>query len=97
MTEKTVTIHLETAMHLVAQTGSGHQLVMDDADGDGGARPTELLSPPGGCTAMDVMSMLRKKRQVVTDLDVQVRATQRSAYPRIFTDIDLVVEVEVRM
>ncbi len=43
---------------------------------------------------MDVVSILRKKRQEVSRFDVRVRATQREAYPQIFTDIDLVVEVE---
>ena len=43
---------------------------------------------------MDVLSILRKKRQDVTRFDVHVRATQRAAYPQIFTDIEMVVEVE---
>ena len=43
---------------------------------------------------MDVLSLLRKKGQHVTRFDSRVRATQRAAYPEIFTDIDLEVDVE---
>ena len=43
---------------------------------------------------MDVISILLKKRQDLTRFDVHVRATQRAAYPQIFTDIDIVVEAE---
>lgn len=95
MTDKTVEVHHDSGMRLVARTGSGHQIVMDDGNGDSGARPTELLiAALGGCTGMDVVSILRKKRQDVTRFDVRVGATQRAAYPQIFTDIEMVVEVE---
>ena len=95
MTDKTVEIHRDSGMRLVARTGSGHEVVVDDATGDRGPRPTELVIVGlGTCTAMDVISILRKKRQDVTRFDVYVRATQRSAYPQIFTDIEMVVEVE---
>jgi putative redox protein len=95
MTDKTVEVHHDSGMRLVARTGSGHQIVMDDGKGDTGARPTELLiAALGGCTGMDVVSILRKKRQDVNRFDVRVGATQRSAYPQIFSDIEMVVEVE---
>ncbi len=95
MTDKNAEIHHDREMRFVARMGSGHEVVMDDRHGDSGARPTELvLAGLGGCTAMDVTSVLRKKRQGVTRLEVHVGATQREAYPQIFTDIDLLVEVE---
>ena len=95
MTDKTVDIHLDSGMRFVARTGSGHGIVMDDRDGDKGPRPTELvLAGLGGCTAMDVLSILRKKQQDVRRLEVHVGAAQRGAYPQIFSDIDLLVEVE---
>ena len=95
MTDKSAEIHLDREMRFVARMSSGHEVVMDDRNGDSGARPTELvLAGLGGCTAMDVTSILRKKRQEVTRLDVRVGAKQREAYPQIFTDIDLLVEVE---
>ena len=95
MTDKTVEIHHDHDMRLVARTGTGHTLVMDDSKGDTGARPTELIiTALGACTGMDVVSILRKKRQEVSRFDVRVRATQREAYPQFFTDIDMLVEVE---
>ncbi len=95
MADKTVHIHLDGGMRLVARTGSGHEIVMDDGKGDTGARPTELvITALGACTGMDVVSILHKKRLDLTHFDVRVEATQRAAYPQIFTDIDMVVEVE---
>ena len=84
-TEKTADVHFEGGMRLVAATGSGHQIVMDDSNGDSGAQPTELLlAALGGCTGMDVVSILRKKGQEVTRFDVRVRrrsepSTRRSS------------------
>jgi putative redox protein len=95
VSDKTADIHHDIGMRFTARTGSGHELVMDDRAGDSGPRPTELvIAGLGACTAMDVMSILRKKRQQVTRLEVHVRATQREAYPQIFTDIEVEVEVE---
>jgi putative redox protein len=95
VTDKTVTIHSDREMRFVARSGSGHEIVMDDRTGDTGARPTELvLVGLGGCTAMDVLSILRKQRQDMTRLEVHVGATQRDAYPQIFTDIEMLIEVE---
>ena len=95
MTDKNVTIQSDREMRLVARTGSGHEIVMDDRTGDSGSRPTELvIAGLGGCTAMDVLSILRKQRQDVSRLEVRVGATQRDAYPQIFTHIDLLIEVE---
>ena len=95
MTDKTVEVHRDSEMRLVARTGSGHEIVVDDSNGDSGPRPTELvIAGLGGCTAMDVISILLKQRQDVTRFQVHVRATQRAAYPQIFTDIEMVVEVE---
>lgn len=64
MSTKTVSARLDgDGLRLVAETGSGHRLVMDTAEGDAGPRPAELLMvAQAGCTAMDVVSILRKKR-----------------------------------
>jgi putative redox protein len=95
VTDKTVEIHHDGDMRFSARTGSGHTVVVDDRAGDTGPRPTELVvAGLGACTAMDVVSILRKQRQEVTRLDVRVVAAQRAAYPQIFSDIDMVVEVE---
>jgi putative redox protein len=95
MSYKTVEVHHDGEMRLVAHTGSGHEIAVDDLGGDSGPRPTELvIAGLGGCVAMDVLSILLKKRQDLTRFDVHVRATQRAAYPQIFADIDIVVEAE---
>lgn len=79
MATKTVTASLEgDGMRFVARTGSGHSIVMDNAEGDGGPRPAELLVvAQAGCSAMDVVSILRKKRQPFTHYEVRVAGDQR--------------------
>lgn len=55
-----------------------------------GFRPLELmLISLGGCTGMDVLSILRKKRQQVTEYHVTVQGTQQQAYPRVYTAITI--------
>ena len=76
-------------------TGSGHDIVLDNAEGNAGPRPVELLlAGQVGCTGMDVMSILQKKRQVVTRYEVSVSAEQRDAQPAVFTRADVVHIVE---
>jgi putative redox protein len=66
----------------IARTASGHTIVMDNAEGDSGPRPSELLVvAQAGCTAMDVVSILRKKRQPFTRYEVRVSAEQRDDPP----------------
>jgi putative redox protein len=53
-----------------------------------GPRPLELmLMSLGGCTAMDVISILRKKRQEVSGFEVQLQAGRADSHPHVFTDI----------
>ena len=82
-------------LRFTATTGSGHDIVLDDGDGNTGPRPVELLlAGQAGCTAMDVMSILLKKRQVVTRYEVTVTADQRDEQPAVFTRADVVHVVE---
>lgn len=96
MADKTADIQLDgEGMRFVARTGTGHEIVMDNGEGDTGARPTELLLVAlGGCHGMDVVSILRKKRLTVTRFDAHVEAIQRTAYPTIFTELVIALEVE---
>jgi putative redox protein len=97
MTMRTVTAELDgDGLRLVARTESGHTIVMDDAVGDTGARPAELLVvAQAGCTAMDVVSILRKKRQAFTRYRVRVIGTQRDEpAPHVFEDMRIVHVVE---
>jgi putative redox protein len=89
------TLHLaEPAVNdrrFLAVTGSGHNLVLDDAAGKTGPKPIELVAVAlGGCTAFDVINILRKKRQVVTKYEVHVEAEQKSESPQIFTQVRIV-------
>jgi putative redox protein len=57
---------------------------------DDGFRPMELIAVGlVGCTAMDVISILRKKRQKITDFEAHVQADRATDHPRVFTDIHI--------
>ena len=91
--DATVTLDQGMAFHGTASK-SGHTLKMDahpSVGGDGdGFRPLELLLVGlGGCTGMDVLSILRKKRQEVSGFDVQLHADQAKDFPHVFTDITI--------
>ncbi len=79
-------------MQFVGEADSGHAIVMDSDPGVGGSntglRPTELLLIGlGGCSGMDVVSILKKKQQQVTGLEILVDGKKAEAYPMKFTDI----------
>ena len=76
----------------VAESGSGHAIVLDGAPEGGGRnmgmRPMEmLLIGLGGCTAYDVVSILKKSRQAITDCRVEVEAERSDEVPKVFTRI----------
>ena len=79
-------------MSFVGESDSGHSVVMDGAPDAGGrnlgVRPMEmLLLGLGGCTAFDVVSILRKSRQQISDCEVEVEAERADEIPKIFTHI----------
>ena len=73
----------------VAQSGSGHSLLLDDAAGGTGPKPLELLAVAlAGCTAFDVATILRQKyHQKLTGYKVQVEAEQAERPPQVFTTV----------
>ncbi len=74
----------------VAQSGTGHAFLMDDEEGHTGAKPIELaLLALGGCTAFDVISILRKKRQKVSFYEVTLAADQAEEPPKVFTKVTI--------
>lgn len=79
-----------TGRQFLAETNSGHSLVVDDNEGRTGPKPIELvLLGLGACTAFDVVGILRKKRQTVTGYDVEVKAEQREEPPKVFTRVEI--------
>lgn len=79
-------------MAFEGESGSGHHLIMDAAEHAGGEdrgfRPMELLIVGlAGCTAMDVIAILRKKRQHVTGYEVQVRGERAEDHPMVYTEV----------
>lgn len=76
----------------VAQSGSGHSVVLDgppEAGGQNlGVRPMEMvLLGLGGCTAFDVMDILKKKREAVSGCVVEIEAERAESVPKVFTKI----------
>lgn len=71
------------------QTGSGHHLLLDDTAGGTGAKPIELVAVGlAGCTAFDVITVLRQKyHQKVTGYQVRVEADQAERPPQVFTAV----------
>lgn len=79
-------------MSFVGESDSGHSVVMDGAPADGGRnlgiRPMEmLLLGMGGCTAFDVVLILKKARQEVTDCVIELEASRVDEVPRVFSKI----------
>lgn len=73
----------------VAQTGSGHHMLLDDTVGGTGAKPIELVAVGlAGCTAFDVITILRQKyHQKITGYQVKVEAEQAERPPQVFTAV----------
>ncbi len=81
-------------MGFVAKSDSNHAVVMDaspDVGGENtGSRPMELLLQAlGGCTGMDVVSILQKKRVPLTALEVEITAERADEHPKVFTKVDI--------
>jgi putative redox protein len=78
----------------VGESGSGHSLVMDGPEDLGGRnlgpRPMEmLLLGAGGCAMYDVISMLKKSRQELSDCRVEIQAQRADAVPAVFTALNM--------
>jgi putative redox protein len=85
----------------VAEGGSGHTITMDGAADIGGrnlaSRPMEvLLMGLGGCTAIDVVSMLKKQRQDIEGVEVSLVGERAGDHPMVYTEVKLVYTVRGR-
>jgi putative redox protein len=80
-------------MQLEGKTASGQIVIMDSTPDKAaaiGPSPVELvLQALGGCTAMDIVSILQKMRRTIRSLTLDLEAERREEYPRIFTQIHL--------
>ena len=78
----------------VSQADSGHALVVDAGEQKTACTPLELvLIGLCACTASDVVSILRKKREPFTSLEVRAVAERADTFPKVFTDIRLIFRV----
>lgn len=85
----------------VAEGGSGHTFTMDGSPEVGGrnlaSRPMEVvLMGMGGCTAIDVVSMLKKQRQDIEGVEVSLEAERAGDHPKVFNSVKLVYTVRGR-
>jgi putative redox protein len=81
-------------MQFTGKATSGHILSMDADEASGGHnagfRPMELLLVGfGGCSGMDVISILRKKRQPVSGLEVNVKGEKTDDYPKVYREVHI--------
>ncbi len=81
-----------SGMSFLAETGSGHLITMDGAPEGGGnnlaPRPMEtVLAGTGGCTAYDVVLILRKSGQDIRGCDLKMRSVRAEKDPKVFTEI----------
>lgn len=82
----------------VGESGSGHAVVMDGSPESGGRnigiRPMEMmLLGLGGCTAFDVVMILERMREKVTDLDISLEGERAGEDPKVFTHVKLVYRI----
>lgn len=84
-------------LQMVAESDSGHAIVLDGAPGfgrDTGVRPMELLLLGlAGCTGMDVVHILGKRRVAIERFQVQVTAHQSPDHPKVYTAIEIAYHV----
>jgi putative redox protein len=83
----TLTLPAQSGRQFVAST-AGHHFLIDDKDGATGPKPIDLVAAGlAGCTAFDVINILRKKRQKVIGYEVLVEADQAAQPPAVFTEV----------
>lgn len=91
-------VEYTSGMAFVGKVASGHEVHMDAGEGSGGAntaaRPVEvLLSSLGGCTGMDVISILRKMKTEPRSLQIELQDERAPDYPKVIQKIHLIYKV----
>ena len=95
---KRVSVRWVDGMEFTTETGSGHAGVLDASVKAGGQNhgpsPMELLLlGMAGCTGIDVVDILKKKRLAVTGLEVRVEGTRAQTHPMVYTSIDVIYTI----
>ncbi|MBA2718067.1 MAG: OsmC family protein [Chloroflexi bacterium] len=93
--KRTVALVHDGGMRFTTTTGSGRTIVFGDDKAANELSPVETIAAAlGACSAMDVASILAKKRQVWTSYRIEVEADQRAEYPQVYTRIDVTHIIE---
>jgi len=89
MVQAKVRLTFPNTRQFMTETGSGHQFIIDEPASNTGPKPVELLAAAlAGCTALDVITILRnKKHKNVTAYEVSVEAEQQQFPPQVFTHV----------
>ena len=100
-TTSRATLKLETVagtgLRFAARAGEHAFLLDNGAEAEGPSPMQAVMAALGGCTAMDVISILRKKRQAVTGYEVEVVGERRTdQHPKVFTRLEIVHRVRGR-
>jgi len=90
--DMTVRATLETGMRFDVETGSGHHVILDATEQNGGQnsgpQPMEmLLVALASCSGMDIITILRKKRQDITGYELRIHGMRAEEHPKVFLDI----------
>ena len=98
MSKKTASVRWVDGLVFETQTESGHRGYLDSFPKEGetskGPTPMELLLVAvAGCTGMDIVDILRKKRLDIKGLEVQATGTRAETYPMVYTKLDVVYRV----
>ena len=94
MKHRQATLRHAGGMRFSAVTGTGRELVFGDDAATNEHSPVETLTAAlAACSAMDVMSIMVKKRQAVESYDVRVEAVQRDEYPQVLTRVEVVHDI----
>jgi putative redox protein len=92
---RTATLRHEGGQRFVATTGTGRTVIYGENTAQSEYSPVEsVVASLAACTAMDVISILEKKRQQIDSYTIEARGDQRDDYPQVLTFIEIVHVVE---
>ena len=92
------TLKLDRKMRFVADNGRGHETAFDTVDKVGGentaATPMEvMLQSLSACSAMDVVSILRKKRKTIDDIQIKIEGERGEKHPKMYINVHIIYEL----